>query len=469
MAATMKAAIQDVLDDITSANTPSSRRTRGLAVLEQQLALACASNVEDDTMNVFLELQDTFECNVSSRAISWIQSVMSHIEALGSGKISGNKEREAELHTICAQLYQLLSIIQGVVLHHGPSKVFLGRRYSLEILTALLTTSRHTPMINHEAGVENPVAPISPDKSSSIAHLSSAVLDSLLCILVDSSPALRIFEEVNGVQAVVKILKRAGTPREVRMKCLEFLYFYLMDESGSPDSLSTTSASQSHPSSPIPTQPNTPRSMTPRPKIFPRPPSGLSNLSFASASSSTSSSSSRLITSSSSFTSVSSLPTASAHTSNNSIQVPSPIKKSYSTSAVPNDPQTPPNSPPPVAKVSEGTRRGIQPYSMLMLRKDVEYEPQSPKKVQVSRLGVAHGRSTSRLRERATGSSDHGSEMSSSFRAESASNLEAGTKEIGNHGGVRTTGEKKEILGTMLGNVDALVEGVRKAGIWGLS
>jgi hypothetical protein len=33
---------------------------------------------------------------------------------------------------------------------------------------------------------------------------------------------------------------------------------------------------------------------------------------------------------------------------------------------------------------------------------------------------------------------------------------------------VRTTEEKKEILGSMLGNVDALVEGVRKAGIWGL-
>ncbi|KAI6135112.1 cell division control protein 14, SIN component-domain-containing protein [Pisolithus croceorrhizus] len=460
----MKAAIQDVLDDITSVNAPSSRRTRGLAVLEQQLALACASKIGEDTMNVFLELQDTFECNVSSRAVSWIQTVTPHIEALGSGKSSGNKEREAELHTICAQLYQLLSIVQGVVLHHEPSKAFLGRRYSLEILTALLTISRHTPMINHEAGAENPITPVSHDKSSSIAHLSSAVLDSLLCILVDSSPALRIFEEVNGVQAVVKILKRAGTPREVRMKCLEFLYFYLMDESGSPGSLSTTSTSQSTPSSPTSTQPNTPG--TPRPKIFPRPPSGLSNLSFVSASSSSSSSSSRLITSSSSFTAMSSLPTTSAHTSDNSIHVPSPIKKSYSTSAVPNDPQTPPNSPPPATNVPEGTQRGIQSYSMLMLQKDVEYEPQSPKKVQVSRLGVAHGRSASRLRERATGSSDHGGETSSSFRAESASNSEAGNKEIG---GVRTTSEKKEILGTMLGNVDALVEGVRKAGIWGLS
>jgi len=32
----------------------------------------------------------------------------------------------------------------------------------------------------------------------------------------------------------------------------------------------------------------------------------------------------------------------------------------------------------------------------------------------------------------------------------------------------KTTEEKKEFLGTMLGNVDALVEGVRKAGVWGL-
>jgi len=33
---------------------------------------------------------------------------------------------------------------------------------------------------------------------------------------VDSSAALRAFEEVRGVQIAVKILKRAGTPREVR-------------------------------------------------------------------------------------------------------------------------------------------------------------------------------------------------------------------------------------------------------------
>ena len=46
--------------------------------------------------------------------------------------------------------------------------------------------------------------------------LASVVLDTLLCVLVDSIPSLRVFEDLNGVQVVVKILKRSGTPREVR-------------------------------------------------------------------------------------------------------------------------------------------------------------------------------------------------------------------------------------------------------------
>jgi len=48
------------------------------------------------------------------------------------------------------------------------------------------------------------------------APLTSIVLDTLLCILVDSPSALRTFEHAQGVQLVVRILKRAGTPREVR-------------------------------------------------------------------------------------------------------------------------------------------------------------------------------------------------------------------------------------------------------------
>ena len=34
---------------------------------------------------------------------------------------------------------------------------------------------------------------------------------------------------------------------------------------------------------------------------------------------------------------------------------------------------------------------------------------------------------------------------------------------------LRSMDEKKELLGRLLGNVDALVEGVKSAGVWGLS
>ena len=63
-----------------------------------------------------------------------------------------------------------------------------------------------------------------------------------------------------------------------------------------------------------------------------------------------------------------------------------------------------------------------------MLEKEVDYEPQSPRKA----VGVIG---------------------------------DVGRREKV----VLTTEEKKEMLGTLLGNVDALVEGVRKAGIWGLT
>lgn len=97
-----------------------------------------------------------------------------------------------------------------------------------------------------------------------------------------------------------------------------------------------------------------------------------------------------------------------------------------------------------------------------MLRKEVDYEPLSPKKPRGFRpgLGVADTpipTTPSVSRFRGTISS-----KTLSGRGEDA---EARTSR---HDRVRTIDEKKEILGSMLGNVDALVDGVRKAGIWGL-
>ncbi|KAH0840193.1 cell division control protein 14, SIN component-domain-containing protein [Lanmaoa asiatica] len=416
----MKDTIQDALDDIISPSASSNRRSRALAVLEQQLALACAPDVEDDTMRHFLELQDMFECNVPSRTFSWVQMTASRVEAL-AGKTSSDN-RETELNAICSQLYQLLSVIQGITLHHTASKVYLGRRYPLEVLVALLTTSRHTSMIT-QSSIGSSTASLSSDKTSSIAHLSSAILDTLLCVLVDSSAALRMFEDVNGVQAVVKLLKRAGTPREVRMKCLEFLYFYLMDETSHNVSGAPSLGSQSTPSTPVTTQVHTSTRIL-GPRIFARPAS-TSSSSFSSSSSSSSSKSAL------------SVATCSSQSSVQSIRTPSPVKKSYSTPMNVSDLSTPPNSPPPVRDGGRKTPRAVSTRSMMMLRRDVDYEPQSPKKGHGSRVYVSEDFSTPRVREKEADGSE-------------GQDWESG------HEQVRTTEEKKEILGTLLGNVDAI-------------
>lgn len=50
----------------------------------------------------------------------------------------------------------------------------------------------------------------------SYPNLALAVLDTLLCLLVDAPTAIRVFEQVEGVEAVVKVLKRSETSRDIR-------------------------------------------------------------------------------------------------------------------------------------------------------------------------------------------------------------------------------------------------------------
>ena len=102
---------------------------------------------------------------------------------------------------------------------------------------------------------------------------------------------------------------------------------------------------------------------------------------------------------------------------------------------------------------------------MMMLKRDVDYEPLSPRK-----SGFGEQVSVSSLRPRIQ---THGQSYTPSHNLTHNSKLSISVSENdfpGNGGNERrkTTDEKKQFLGTMLGNVDALVEGVRKAGIWHL-
>lgn len=119
---------------------------------------------------------------------------------------------------------------------------------------------------------------------------------------------------------------------------------------------------------------------------------------------------------------------------------------------------------------------------MLMLRKDasvlVDYVPvspkkpspsdnlSSPKKIQVSKLGVGVlGRNRPGISRMGSGSGNE--KEKDVFVIERLEEHILKGKE-NKRMGSKTIEEKKNLLGTMLGNVDALVDGIRKAGIWGL-
>ncbi|KAF8204591.1 cell division control protein 14, SIN component-domain-containing protein [Pholiota molesta] len=524
----MRASLQAALDELASPRSSSKDKHKALQSIERSLAAALFNTQNNsEARDCFVALQYTFECNVPSHLLSWMIKTTSRLEAI-TNRGSMDVEQGSEAEELAAQLALCLSLIQGIVLNHEASKVYLGRKPALETLLDLLLASRHISSPQEASESKSRPASGSP-------HLTSIILDTLLCVLVDSPTALRVFEEASGVQGVVKILKRAGTPREVRMKCLEFLYFYLLDETPtSPTALTPTDLVSDRivsQSTPPPTAPATPiRPPKPYLSSGPKHPTsryGSSTYLFASRSGSAASLSlSASSAPSSRSTSGSSTKSFSSTSSNASSPTPasslasSPVKES-SVKASPAKEEasptkesplsagaggktparrlaTPSNqlqrTPPatPAAPPFSSAARFPQMRTLMLLRKDVEYVPQSPKKLPPPPTGLerrpTHQKSLSSsgsLIPR-TSALGHARVRSQATLVGSSVEEMGGTRPAGKEGRGRhtheggrdaaaaaaarwkTTEEKKELLGTMLGNVDALVEGVRKAGIWGL-
>lgn len=126
-----------------------------------------------------------------------------------------------------------------MALTHKGSKRFLGRQYTMQvrctcqpreclancpqIMLDVLLTSRHVPWGAPSKDNDKTPSSSSNGDGGTLAsvnpasmHLTSVMLDTLLCILVDAPQGLRIFEELNGLQVIVKLLKRSGSPREIR-------------------------------------------------------------------------------------------------------------------------------------------------------------------------------------------------------------------------------------------------------------
>lgn len=73
------------------------------------------------------------------------------------------------------------------------------------------------------------------DPTSCPAIQSAAIL-TLVASLIDRPPNTRCFENLDGLLTITSLFKARTTSREVKMKLVEFFYFYLMPETSSPSS-----------------------------------------------------------------------------------------------------------------------------------------------------------------------------------------------------------------------------------------
>lgn len=144
---------------------------------------------EDPAFREFFKLQDGFQWNVTMRLVICLE----HLLGRGSSGVN-------DLLIIAT-----LDLIQGVLLLHPPSRTLFAREIYMNLLLDLLDP------INCPA-------------------IQSATLLTLVTALLDNPANTRTFEELDGLLTVTSLFKLRTTSREVKLKLVEFLYFYLMPE-----------------------------------------------------------------------------------------------------------------------------------------------------------------------------------------------------------------------------------------------
>ncbi|KAM3076243.1 hypothetical protein ACMFMF_005580 [Clarireedia jacksonii] len=102
-------------------------------------------------------------------------------------------------------IIQTLDLIQGILLLHPPSRSLFSRELYM----------------NHLLDLLEPV---------NCPAIQSATLLTLVCALIDTPKNTRTFETLDGLLTITSIFKSRETSREVKLKLVEFLYFYLMPE-----------------------------------------------------------------------------------------------------------------------------------------------------------------------------------------------------------------------------------------------
>ncbi|KAK2801461.1 hypothetical protein FQN51_005355 [Onygenales sp. PD_10] len=156
---------------------------------------------DDPAFREFFKLQEGFQWNVAMRLISCLEHL------LGRGSNGTND----------LLIISTLDLIQGTLLLHPPSRSLFAREIYMNLLLDLL-------------------------EPANCPAIQSSTLLTLVTALLDNPANTRTFEVLDGLLTVTSLFKMRTTTREVKLKLVEFLYFYLMPETPSIPSANAASA-----------------------------------------------------------------------------------------------------------------------------------------------------------------------------------------------------------------------------------
>ncbi|POS87006.1 hypothetical protein EPUL_001909 [Erysiphe pulchra] len=148
-----------------------------------------AELVNDPAFREFFKLQNGFEWNVALRLINTLDRLLW-------------KSQDGHNDLL---IIQTLDLIQGILMLHPPSRTLFSRELYMNHLLDLLEP------INCPA-------------------IQSATIITLVCALIETPQNTRTFENLDGLLICTSLFKSRETSRDVKLKLVEFLYFYLMPE-----------------------------------------------------------------------------------------------------------------------------------------------------------------------------------------------------------------------------------------------
>ncbi|RDL39167.1 putative cell division control protein [Venustampulla echinocandica] len=146
----------------------------------------------DPAFREFFKLQDGFEWNVAMRLVNCLDRLL-------------GKSHDGQNDLL---IIQTLDLIQGILLLHPPSRSLFSRELYM----------------NHLLDLLEPV---------NCPAIQSATIITLVCALIETPANTRTFENLEGLWTITSSFKSRETTREVKLKLVEFLYFYLMPETPS--------------------------------------------------------------------------------------------------------------------------------------------------------------------------------------------------------------------------------------------